>query len=61
MRAAYIFLIAFFSLFSTTFLPAQPGDPGGGGKPVPIGGIEFLLLAGGALGMRKLISRRKTD
>lgn len=44
---------------------AQPGggDPGGGGNPgaVPIGGIEILLLAGGALGIRKLVSGKKRN
>ncbi|UII24855.1 hypothetical protein LVD15_16265 [Fulvivirga maritima] len=27
--------------------------------PVPIGGIELLLMAGGALGLKKIISSRK--
>lgn len=37
---------------------AQPGDPGGdpgGGEPVPLGGIETLLVAGGLLGIKKLM------
>lgn len=36
-------------------LSAQPPDPNGGGKPgtVPISGIEWLLLGGGILGLRK--------
>lgn len=43
-------------------LGAQPtgGGPGGGAPPVPITGIEWLLVAGGLLGARKLLmSRRK--
>ena len=44
---------------------AQPGDPGGpggdpgGGSPVPLGGIEILLAAGGALGAKKIMELRK--
>ena len=44
-----------------TFLSiAQPGgDPNGGNKPgIPIGGIEILLVAGGAFGISRLVSRR---
>ena len=42
---------------------SQPGggDPGGGGKPVPITGVEFLLIAGGVLGARKLLDRRNSN
>lgn len=40
---------------------AQPENPGGDPDEVPIGGIEILLLAGGALGAKKLIQRRKKD
>jgi hypothetical protein len=43
-------------------LYAQPGGggPGGGGDPdaVPIGGLEILLLAGGALGVRNMLKRK---
>lgn len=46
-------------------LSAQPGagDPNGGEKPgaVPIGGVEILLLAGGALGARKIILGKKRN
>ena len=42
------------------YASAQPDDPGGGGTPgaVPIGGLEILLVAGGALGVGKLIQRK---
>lgn len=50
--------LVFVSL--TTFgLFAQPGDPGGDpDNPVPITGIEWLLAAGGALGIHRLIKRK---
>jgi hypothetical protein len=44
---------------SLTWVQAQPGGgPGGGGdpghgRPVPISGIEVLLVLGGILGVRK--------
>jgi hypothetical protein len=37
---------------------AQPGDPGGD-PDVPITGIEILIGAGGALGLKKALSRKK--
>ncbi|WP_155179768.1 hypothetical protein [Fulvivirga lutimaris] len=39
---------------------SQPGDPGGDpdAGPVPIGGIELLLLAGGALGAKRLMRKK---
>jgi hypothetical protein len=38
-------------------LLAQPGDPGGdpgAGEPVPLGGIEILVVAAIVLGIKKL-------
>lgn len=53
-------LVIVFSLVSLVVM-AQPSDPGGGGNPtVPITGIEILIAAGGALGIRKLIQSRKS-
>ena len=46
----------FILFFLNLAVYAQPGDPNGGGKPVPLGGVEILLLAGGALGVRKIVS-----
>jgi hypothetical protein len=37
---------------------AQPGDPGGD-PDVPITGIEILIGAGGALGLKKAWENRK--
>ncbi len=60
MRKIALILILFFAIKGTA-LQAQPGGggPGGGGDPdVPIGGIELLLLAGGALGVKRLIKKK---
>lgn len=38
---------------------AQPGDPGGD-PDVPITGIEILLLLGGALGIKRIVSAKAT-
>lgn len=60
----------FARLFCTTLVivggiftaQAQPGDPGDDpDNPVPIGGLEILLLAGGALGVKKIISSKKNN
>ncbi len=59
----YRFLVGVFILFGFIFrVSAQPtgGGPGGGGDPdVPIGGIELLLIAGGALGVRRFLKKDK--
>jgi hypothetical protein len=53
-------LVIVFSLISFVAL-AQPGDPGGGGNPtVPISGIEILIAAGAALGLRSFFSKNKS-
>jgi len=53
-------LLLLILFFSTINLWAQPGDPGGGGNPTPITGIEILLGVGGLLGMRHLYSKRRS-
>lgn len=50
-------LICFFLLLSVGVW-AQPGDPGGD-PDVPLTGVEWLLLAGGALGIKRFLSRKK--
>jgi hypothetical protein len=42
---------------------AQPGGGGdpGGGQPVPISGLEVLLVGGALLGIRSLKSMRRED
>lgn len=50
-------LIYLFLLLSVVVW-AQPGDPGGD-PDVPLTGVEWLLLAGGALGIKRFLSRKK--
>lgn len=50
-------LICLFLLLSV-MVWAQPGDPGGD-PDVPLTGIEWLMLAGGALGIKRFLSRKK--
>jgi hypothetical protein len=66
----YIFILV-ISMLSFCSSEAQPGSGGGGGpggggggnpgggNPVPITGIEILIGAGGAYGLRKLMKRKK--
>lgn len=62
MRLSRIFLncVVFLTLFVVSqTLYAQPGDPGDpGDNPVPISGVELLLLSGGALGGYKLLRNK---
>ncbi len=50
--------LTFVLLLISSSLWAQPSDPSGD-PDVPITGIEILLAVGGALGIRKLINKRK--
>ena len=50
-------LICLFLLLSA-MVWAQPGDPGGD-PDVPLTGVEWLLIAGGALGVKRFFSRKK--
>lgn len=43
----------------STVVIAQPGDPPNPDDPVPIGGIEILLISGGLFGIRKILGRSK--
>lgn len=51
-------LLTMFSL-STYCAIAQPGNPAGDPDVVPITGLEYLLIAGGAYGASRLIRRKK--
>ncbi|MEQ8924445.1 MAG: hypothetical protein RLO81_01465 [Fulvivirga sp.] len=54
-----LFIVFGLVLFSFS-VNAQPGDPGGDpDNPVPITGIEILLLAGGALGLKRIVKKGK--
>ncbi len=46
-----------FVVFSTV---AQPGNPAGD-PDVPITGIEMLIALGGFLGVKKFLSKKKTN
>ena len=52
-------LIVFISFSFVSIMKAQPGDPGGGGPPVPLGGIELLIAAGALFGAKKWLNRGK--
>lgn len=53
---AYFILIIFICIPGMVF--SQPGG-GGPDNSVPITGIEILIAAGGALGLRSLLAKRK--
>lgn len=48
----------YFLLFTASSVLAQPGDPGPD-PDVPITGIEVLIGAGGALGVKKILDKKK--
>ena len=54
------FLVALIILIVGSFKVAnsQPGDPGDD-PDVPITGIELLIGAGGVLGIKKMLNKRK--
>lgn len=51
------FLIAFI-LFNGVLVSAQPQDPQTDPDAVPISGIEYLLIGGGAYGVSRLLKNR---
>jgi hypothetical protein len=56
------FLFLAFILLSSAVAKTQPGSgpPGNPGNPdVPITGIEILIGAGGAFGLKKILENRK--
>lgn len=62
MRSSIVGFIVLGLLILTPFLSfGQPAGGGPAGEPaVPITGIEFLIAAGGALGIRKLIIAKRS-
>jgi hypothetical protein len=53
-------VLLFGLLTTSSALFAQPGDPGGGGNPTPISGIEILIGGGAVIGLRKYLQRNKS-
>jgi hypothetical protein len=53
-------IVVLFVFFAGGLCYGQPDPPGGGGNPTPISGIEWLLLAGGVLGGKKIIQGLKS-
>lgn len=43
-------------LLSTLWVYGQPGNPPG--NPVPITGLEYLLIGGGAYGVSRLLKKK---
>lgn len=59
MTLKTLVVIIFLSTVVSFQLLAQPGNPGDpGDNPVPITGIEWLLLGGSALGGYKFFKNR---
>lgn len=53
IKRYFLFFTLLFVSIASVAQPGGGGDPGGG-EPVPLSGIWFLLVAGVALGIRKL-------
>jgi hypothetical protein len=61
MKTFNIFAVIVLLMFTVVSIDlfAQPGDPGDpGDNPVPISGIEILLVGGGALGAYKAFKNK---
>lgn len=59
-KGIVLFYVVLLCVVSSVPCFSQVGDPGGGTDPdVPISGIEWLLVGGGILGMRKIFRRLK--
>ncbi len=51
-----------FCLLTVIIAAAQPGNPAGEVDPtVPISGIEVLIALGGLLGVKKFLTRKKSN
>ncbi len=63
-KIPFLFIFTFFTLVGIVDVQAQPGGggPGGGGDPndpVPITGVEWLLIAGAGFGAKKLYDKKQ--
>lgn len=57
-----LFFVSLICVFGVGGLFAQPQNPGGDpDNPIPIGGLELLLIGGGVLGLRKIIASQKKN
>ena len=60
MRKHIIFCFIFLLTISNILAQPGGGGPGGVGDPdVPLGGLELLLLAGAALGVRSITNNKR--
>jgi hypothetical protein len=57
-KAVLIITFLLLMAINTYSQPGGGGDPGGG-QPVPLSGVEFLLGLGAALGVKRLMDLRK--
>ncbi|MGM0582050.1 MAG: hypothetical protein ACQETL_15310 [Bacteroidota bacterium] len=56
-----IFCLSFIGNFSLNAQPGDPPAPPGEDNPVPIAGIEYLIVAGAAFGVKKIYDKRKKE
>jgi hypothetical protein len=60
MKYRFLKVLFFMVTFVISFAAmAQPRPPNPDGEPVPISGVEWLLLSGGLLGARKIYKNLK--
>ncbi|TRX50242.1 hypothetical protein FNH22_26075 [Fulvivirga sp. M361] len=57
MKQRYIFVIILIFI-TTSYVFSQPGGGGPGDRDIPFGGIEYLMIFGGGLGLAKIIKNK---
>jgi hypothetical protein len=57
-KKIFLPLLIIFVFSGNVLAQPTPGGPGKGENAVPITGIEYLLLSGGALGVYRLYKRK---
>ena len=58
IKFTLVLCLFFFSMISLFAQPGNPPDPGAS-NPVPIAGIEYLIVAGALFGVKKIYDKRK--
>lgn len=54
----FVLIVSIFFIAAVAYgQPGGGGDPGGG-EPVPITGVEILLVGGAAIGLRKILGKK---